>query len=166
MLDLKSRYDKEVMMVEVGFSNNNPDVAHQFLTYIIERTKQAQGLGVFYWEPIAHGNFTSYAKGAWDDDGSPSIVMDAFLNKSTLSVENIKNLNGVFNVYPNPSKSMITINALENRVNTIKIYNINGNLLIKKKGKDKNVKLDISRLTAGIYFININNKVVKKIFKL
>ena len=153
-------------MVEIGFPNNNPDVAHQFLTYMIERTKQAQGLGVFYWEPIAHGNFTSYSKGAWDADGSPSIAMDAFLDKSTLRVENIKNLNGVFNVYPNPSKSIITINALGNRVNTIKIYNINGNLLIEKKGKHKNVEVDISRLTAGNYFININNKVVKKILKL
>ena len=166
MIDLKSRYNKEVMMVEIGFPNNNPDVAHQFLTYMIERTKQAQGLGVFYWEPIAHGNFTSYSKGAWDADGSPSIAMDAFLDKSTLRVENIKNLNGVFNVYPNPSKSIITINALGNRVNTIKIYNINGNLLIEKKGKHKNVEVDISRLTAGNYFININNKVVKKILKL
>jgi arabinogalactan endo-1,4-beta-galactosidase len=166
MLDMKSRYDKEVMMVEVGFSYSRQDITYQFLTYMIEKTKQADGLGVFYWEPIARSPFTSYSKGAWDADGSPSIAMDAFLNKSTLSVENFKSLNGVFNVYPNPAKSIITINALENRVNTIKLYSLNGNILIEKKGNYKNLEVDISKLTAGIYFININNKVVKKIFKL
>ena len=166
MIDLKSRYNKEVMMVEIGFSYSRQDISYQFLTYMIEKTKQADGLGVFYWEPIARNPFTSYSKGAWDADGSPSLAMDAFLDKSTLSVENIKNVNSVFNVYPNPSKSIITINALENRVNTIKIYSLNGNILIEKKGNYKNLEVDISKLTAGIYFIKINNKVLKKIFKL
>jgi arabinogalactan endo-1,4-beta-galactosidase len=166
MIDLKSRYNKEVMMVEIGFSYSRQDITYQFLTYMIEKTKQADGLGVFYWEPIARSPFTSYSKGAWDADESPSIAMDAFLDKSTLSVENVKKLNGVFNVYPNPSKSIITINALENRVNTIKLYSLNGNILIEKKGNYKNLEVDISKLTAGIYFIKINNKVVKKIFKL
>jgi arabinogalactan endo-1,4-beta-galactosidase len=166
MIDLKSRYNKEVMMVEIGFSYSRQDITYQFLTYMIEKTKQADGLGVFYWEPIARSPFTSYSKGAWDADGSPSIAMDAFLDKSTLSVENFKSLNGVFNVYPNPAKSIITINALENRVNTIKFYSLNGNILIEKKGNYKNLDVDISKLAAGIYFIKINNKVVKKIFKL
>jgi arabinogalactan endo-1,4-beta-galactosidase len=166
MIDLKSRYNKEVMMVEIGFSYSRQDITYQFLTYMIEKTKQADGLGVFYWEPIARSPFTSYSKGAWDTDGSPSIAMDAFLDKSTLSVENFKSLNGVFNVYPNPAKSIITINALENRVNTIKFYSLNGNILIEKKGNYKNLDVDISKLAAGIYFIKINNKVVKKIFKL
>ena len=166
MIDLKSRYNKEVMMVEIGFSYSRQDITYQFLTYMMEKTKQANGLGVFYWEPIARSPFTSYSKGAWDADGSPAIAMDAFLDKSTLSVENFKSLDGVFNVYPNPSKSIITINALENRVNTIKLYSLNGNILIEKKGNYKNLDVDISKLTAGIYFIKINNKVVKKIFKL
>ena len=166
MIDLKSRYNKEVMMVEIGFSYSRQDITYQFLTYMIEKTKQADGLGVFYWEPIARSPFTSYSKGAWDADGSPSLAMDAFLDKSTLSVENIKNVNGVFNVYPNPSKSIITINALENRVNTIKLYSLKGNILIEKKGNYKNLEVDISKLTAGIYFIKINNKVVKKTLKL
>ena len=123
MIDLKSRYNKEVMMVEIGFPNNRQDITYQFLTYMMEKTKQADGLGVFYWETIARSPFTSYSKGAWD----------AYLDKSALSVENFKSLNGVFNVYTNPAKSIITLNALENRVNTIKLYSLNGNILIEKK---------------------------------
>ena len=167
MIDLKSRYNKEVMMVEIGFSYSRQDITYQFITYMIEKTKQANGLGVFYWEPIARSPFTSYSKGAWDSDESPSIAMDAFLNKSTLSVENIKKSSSIdFNVYPNPSISKIIINALENQVKIIKLYNIKGSLLIEKKGKKSSLEIDISKLTTGIYFININNKVIKKIVKL
>ena len=93
MIDVKTRYNKDVMMAEVGFASNRPDISNQFLTYIIEKTKQANGLGVFYWEPIAHKNWNSYSKGAWDEDGSPSIAMDAFLiftSKSTLLLKSEK----------------------------------------------------------------------------
>ena len=96
MIDLKSRYNKEVMMVEIGFSYSRQDISYQFLTYMIEKTKQADGLGVFYWEPIARNPFTSYSKGAWDADGSPSLAMDAMSSSSELSVENIKNIKCFF----------------------------------------------------------------------
>jgi arabinogalactan endo-1,4-beta-galactosidase len=51
---------------------------------MIEKTKQAQGLGVLYWEPIARSSFRFYSKGAWNDDGSPSAAMDAFIDRSTI----------------------------------------------------------------------------------
>ena len=65
MIDLKTRYNKDVMMVEVGFSNSKPDISHQFLTYMIEKTRQANGHGIFYWEPIARSPFTSYSKASF-----------------------------------------------------------------------------------------------------
>lgn len=166
MMDLKARYNKDVMMVEIGFSYSRQDITYQFITYMIEKTKQANGLGVFYWEPIARSPFTSYSKGAWDSDGSPSIAMDAFLDKSTLSIEGVKSSTiSDFNVFPNPSKNKIIINASENQVNTVKLYNIKGALLLEKKESDSILEIDISTLSTGIYFIYINNKVVKKIVK-
>lgn len=110
MLDMKTRYAKDVTMVEVGFSSTRPDISHQFLTYIIEKTKQANGLGVFYWEPIAHKNWNSYSKGAWDEDGSPSIAMDAFIDKSTLNIDEITlEKNDSFRIFPNPSFEFLQI---------------------------------------------------------
>tara|TARA_R110002126_G_scaffold291752_1_gene456842 strand:+ start:18626 stop:20290 length:1665 start_codon:yes stop_codon:yes gene_type:complete len=166
MIDLKSRYNKDVMMVEIGFSYNRQDISYQFITYMIEKTKQADGLGVFYWEPIARSPFTSYGKGSWNADGSPSIAMDAFSDRSTLSIERIKNTSEDFNIYPNPSKNSITIKASKSTVNSIKIFGISGNLLIEKSTNYKNLEVDVSKLKAGVYFIQINNKVVKKIAKL
>jgi arabinogalactan endo-1,4-beta-galactosidase len=166
MLDMKSRYNKEVMMVEVGFSKNSPDIAHQFLTYIMERTKQAQGLGVLYWEPIGYSPFTSYSKGAWDEDGSPSIVMDAFLDRSTLNTANfeIEN-NSLFKVYPNPSSDIIIIKALQNVLTSVKIFDSTGKKIRTLKAGTSSITMDVSSLKTGLYVMIINNKESLKFLK-
>jgi len=166
MLDLKARYNKDVLMAEVGFENSKPVIAHQFLTYMIEKTKQAAGLGVFYWEPIAHKNWKSYSKGAWNNDGSPSIAMNAFLDRNTLHIENVKiDTSGLFEIFPNPSSDTITINSLKTALNSISIYDVNGKLVQKIKAEEMLKKIDISKLEIGIYFININKKETLKFIK-
>lgn len=158
VLDLKSRYIKEVMIVEVGFSVNQPSISHQFLVYMIEKARQAGALGVFYWEPIAHGDFTSYSKGAWDADGSPAITMDAFIDTATLDLESfeIEN-NQLFNVYPNPSTNVITIKALKNSLISVKIFDILGKEIKSINAEGIFKSIDVSNLKKGIYTLKINN---------
>lgn len=134
MIDLKSRYNKDVMLVEIGFSNSRPDITYQYITYMIEKTKQAEGLGVFYWEPIARSPFVNYSKGAWDADGSPSVAMDAFIDKSALSADTVNLSTDALYIFPNPTRNLITVNSTETPINSLKLYNTNGNLLIDKKG--------------------------------
>ena len=133
---------------------------------MIEKTRQAGGLGVFYWEPIAHGSFTSYCKGAWDFDDSPSIAMDAFINKETLSVDNfeIENMQ-LFTAFPNPSKSSITVNALKDHITWIEIYDITGKQIRKIKGESVSKTIDISQFQSGIYLLKINNSKSIKFLK-
>ena len=166
MIDLKTRYQKDVMMVEIGFNANQTDIAHQFVKYMVEKTKQAAGLGVFYWEPIAHKNWNSYSKGAWDEDGSPSIVMDAFIDKSTLKTESIENFNDFITIYPNPTKDIISINYLKDNINLIRLYDLKGSLIFKLKPVKNNLKIDLSKLKSGIYIMNIDNKIFKNIIKI
>jgi arabinogalactan endo-1,4-beta-galactosidase len=158
VLDLKSRYIKEVMIVEVGFSVNQPSISHQFLVYMIEKAREAGALGVFYWEPIAHGDFTSYLKGAWDEDGSPSIVMDAFIDTATLDLGSfeIEN-NQLFNVYPNPSTNVITIKALKKSLTSVKIFDILGKEIKSINAEGIFKSIDVSNLKKGIYTLKINN---------
>ena len=157
-IDLQSRYSKDVMVVEVGFSNNRPDISYQFLTYIIEKTRQANGLGVLYWEPIAHGNFTNYSKGAWDIDGSPSIAMDAFKDLGIQNVEDnnfLKNEN--FKIIPNPTKKFLKIELNNQDDHLLLIFNIIGEKLIEISNYKDMQKIDVSKLKNGIYIIKINN---------
>lgn len=164
MLDMKSRYNKDVMMVEIGFSYSRQDVTYQFITYMIEKTKQAGGLGVFYWEPIARSPFTNYGKGAWDADGSPSIAMDAFIDKTTLSTTGVKNSNKI-KIYPNPSSDFIKISNNLKTISSIKIIDVNGRVIHNINTNTFSGKIDVSNLSKGIYFIKINNTIHKKFLK-
>ena len=165
MVDLKSRYNKDVMMAEVGFSNNQPDFAYQYLTYMIEKTKQADGLGVFYWEPIAHKGWKSYGKGAWDEDGSPSVAMDAFIDKSTLSIKNLDLEMQLVNIYPNPSSNQLFVRAKEIQLKNFKIYDIKGQLILNNDFKANESKIDIKNLSTGFYILKINDSKIFRFIK-
>jgi len=81
MNDMVERYGKEVMICEVGMSWDSPTISKSFLTDLITKTKSVtgnHGLGVFYWEPEAYGNWQGYSLGAFDDSGKPTVALDAF----------------------------------------------------------------------------------------
>jgi arabinogalactan endo-1,4-beta-galactosidase len=81
MNDMRSRYGKDVMIVEVGMSWDQATTARSFLADILAKTRQAGGLGVIYWEPQAF-NWQGYSKGAWNTNGRPTVALDAFLEGS------------------------------------------------------------------------------------
>lgn len=81
MTDMVSRYGSEIMICEVGMSWDEAEASKEFLTDLIAKTKSLpndKGLGVFYWEPQAYGGWQSYTLGAFDDEGKPTIALDAF----------------------------------------------------------------------------------------
>jgi arabinogalactan endo-1,4-beta-galactosidase len=81
MNDMADRYNKQVMVVEVGMSWDQAAVAKDFLTDLINKTKAVKnnkGLGVLYWEPEAYGNWQGYTLGAFDNSGKPTIALNAF----------------------------------------------------------------------------------------
>jgi len=84
MSDLVKRYNKPVMIVEVGLPYDQPEVCKAFLTDIIAKTKSVtggNGLGVFYWEPECYDNWQGYTLGAFDNSGKPTSALDAFLSE-------------------------------------------------------------------------------------
>jgi arabinogalactan endo-1,4-beta-galactosidase len=93
MNDMRSRYGKGVMIVEVGMSWDQATTARSFLADIIAKTRSAGGLGVLYWEPQAYNSWQGYSKGAWGSNGRPTVALDAFLEGSS----------------PPPSGSSVTI---------------------------------------------------------
>ena len=166
MLNVQNTYNKDVMVVEIGFDNSRPDITYQFIVYMIERTRQAQGLGVFYWEPIAYSPFTSYSKGAWDGDGSPSVAMDAFLNTSTLSTTEFEKPKQNFIIYPNPSSDVLHVKSLNINLHSIEIIDFNGRLIQKLSTESSLESIDVSSFAEDIYFLRINHeKTIKWIKK-
>lgn len=81
MNDMVARYNKEVMVVEVGMSWDQPEACNAFITDLISKTKSVsnnKGLGVLYWEPEAYGSWQGYTLGAFDNNGKPTGALNAF----------------------------------------------------------------------------------------
>jgi arabinogalactan endo-1,4-beta-galactosidase len=81
MNDMVARYEKEVMVVEVGMSWDQPTAGSAFIADLITKTKSVannKGLGVLYWEPQAYNNWQGYTLGAFDNSGKPTGALSAF----------------------------------------------------------------------------------------
>ena len=81
MNDMVSRYNKEIMIVEVGMPWDNATECKLFVQDLISKTKSIpnnKGLGVLYWEPQSYGNWQGYTLGAFDNYGKPTVALDAF----------------------------------------------------------------------------------------
>jgi arabinogalactan endo-1,4-beta-galactosidase len=76
-----ARYNKEVMIVEVGGEYDKPQNTKDMLVAVISAVKNVpnnKGLGVIYWEPEGEKNWSGYSLNAWQSDGKPSLALDAF----------------------------------------------------------------------------------------
>ena len=79
--DMVARYNKEVMVVEVGGAYDKVQNTYEMLAATIkavEAVPNNKGLGVIYWEPQGEKSWSSYSLSAWQSDGKPSIALDAF----------------------------------------------------------------------------------------
>ena len=74
-----------------------------------------------------------------------------------------------FSIYPNPTNAILNIqNKQESIITTVNIMDISGKKLSSNSNHKNNYSLDISHLTAGIYFVEIlteNTKTTHKIIK-
>lgn len=67
MNDMISRYNKEIMVSEIGVSVSAPQEGRQFVEQVIKNLQSLsnkKGLGIFWWEPEAY-NWQGYDKVAW-----------------------------------------------------------------------------------------------------
>lgn len=61
-----------------------------------------------------------------------------------------------FNVYPNPTNGLLTINSIEN-LSSVQVFDILGNMVSEKTLSTGNQTIDISNLTNGNYTLKFNN---------
>jgi len=83
MQDMVLRYGKQVMICEIGMDVTALSTCRSFIADIISKTNSlsnAQGLGVFYWEPESY-NWQGYTLGAFDNNGKPTVALYGFTDK-------------------------------------------------------------------------------------
>ena len=79
--DMAARYNKEVMVVEVGGEDTKVQNTYDMLVAVQKKVKEVpnnKGKGVFYWEPEGARSWSHYGLSAWGDDGKPNMALDAF----------------------------------------------------------------------------------------
>jgi arabinogalactan endo-1,4-beta-galactosidase len=80
--DMVTRYNKPIMVVEVGGDYwevaNSKDLLIATIGAVMDVPSQ-MGLGVFYWEPQGAKPWSGYQLNCWQDNGRPSPALDAFL---------------------------------------------------------------------------------------
>ena len=108
------------------------------------------------------GRSISFEGGGISGDGTLIILLDV---SGTLSTEE-QSLTNRINIYPNPTQNQITIES-QVVIDEINIIDINGRILnaIKLDEIAQNYQLDVSNLSNGIYFIEINSGKAKHIQK-
>ena len=80
------------------------------------------------------------------------------LNGLSVGINEPKEEEQLFKIYPNPAKDALTIQTNDtNKTRLIQITDINGKSIIQRKlpAGENNVQVDISSLTSGIYLIGI-----------
>lgn len=88
---LVSTLGKPVMICETGMPSSEPQMSKEAMEYLLDETMKIKEChGVFYWEPEVYGGWKpagyealgwgSYDKGAFTDEGRPSIAMEPFGN--------------------------------------------------------------------------------------
>ena len=103
------------------------------------------------------------------DNGSSTTILSAIntgyvaCNTTSIGIE----LNGPnrINIYPNPAKNKIFISNLKEDNTLVKIYDINGRLVLENKISNKEY-LNISKLSKGIYQIKFKGSDWNEIRKL
>lgn len=95
-----------------------------------------------------------------DRSGGFFLVRSSLLNNNDFSAAN------TFVIFPNPASDELTIKSNGDVISSISIVDVVGKVLFAESDLNSEIKnIDISSFSAGIYFVNINNNLTKKVIK-
>jgi len=88
-----------------------------------------------------------------------------FVVKANETLSNEEFVKESFSLYPNPTSNYITVSAYENTpIETVEIYSLSGRRVFKKLyPKSLEVRIPLSSLAKGVYFLKANSVVQKLI---
>ncbi|UXX77924.1 FG-GAP-like repeat-containing protein [Reichenbachiella carrageenanivorans] len=90
-------------------------------------------------------------------DGSLSDVQTLTISVKDVNdnVTSVDDLERSISVYPNPTNSLITVNGLSSNIQSIRLLDFSGKILLEKAGQAQEMSIDLSAYQAGIYIMRI-----------
>lgn len=148
MLDMVSRYGKEVMVVEVGGLDTKAENTRDMLVAVIHKLRAVPnnaGLGILYWEPQASRSWGQYPLSAWGTGSKPqpTVALDAFLTPTSIPANTVASLS----FQQNTQNQTLNFNAT---LASIEIIAMNG---ITVKSTANSDSISVTDLSQGLYII-------------
>jgi arabinogalactan endo-1,4-beta-galactosidase len=159
LIDMVSRYGKEVMVVEVGGDYLKVQNTYDMLVAVMNKVRAVpgnMGLGVIYWEPEGAKSWSGYQLSCWGPDGKPTAALNAFLSWPA-GIESLQYQSGL-NIYPNPASGGLLNIDMGNQpvTSNITIYDVYGRLMRKQRADNlKRISIDIN-LLPGVYMVIVD----------
>ncbi|MCF8380587.1 MAG: sulfatase-like hydrolase/transferase [Bacteroidales bacterium] len=124
------------------------------------------GLIFFSDFPSGYYSYSISSENYQDYEGTVNLSCDTLLLAGLSWFVNISNsISETIQVYPNPSKDIITLNS-DFPISNVRIYRISGKLAYSRsKVRKENFSVDISFLESGMYFIEIVTTQQSKTYK-
>lgn len=113
---------------------------------------------------LVAGDYVEKTADIFFDYNAPIATNVAQTVYTTLS-NSIHTIDASISVYPNPTNSVININA-SNTIKSIELYDVQGRLLQTKLENNVNSKIDITNKQNGIYFLKITSDKGSKVEKI
>lgn len=82
------------------------------------------------------------------------IGIDKFAIDKTLSIRESQKLNTI-KLYPNPASQYFQLFSSENKIQQVQMYDLSGKICMNKTPNRNEVKMDVSHLPKGIYFVKV-----------
>ena len=133
-----------------------------------------------YFDVFTTNNSAGY-NGAWNvypyfDSGNimisslvysdPTYVPGVYLVKASSLGINDSELSESFSIHPNPASTEINLSTRNQIIDSVVVSDVMGKILVNYTDvNSESLKVDISAYSKGLYFIKINNSVLKKIIK-
>lgn len=115
---------------------------------------------VLYVDEDLTSGVYNYAVSAVYEDGESEKTLPVTVE---ITVSVTENNEIEFVIYPNPAENFIRIESAKEAV--VKVYSINGQIISEQNINEGINTIDISNLNAGMYFISVNNTMVKIVKK-
>lgn len=113
---------------------------------------------------LTQGDFVAKSSNIYFDYNAPITTNTAQTTFAALN-NAIHQLDASVSVYPNPTNSILTINA-SNTISSVELFDIQGRILETSLGNENQIKIDLSGKQNGIYFVKVNTEKGSKVEKV
>lgn len=113
---------------------------------------------------LTQGDFVAKSSNIYFDYNAPITTNTAQTTFAALN-NAIHQLDASVSVYPNPTNSILTINA-SNTISSVELFDIQGRILETSLGNENQIKIDLSSKQNGIYFVKVNTENGSKVEKV